>query len=389
MRRRPVLLVLALIVALVVSVPLLLSLGDGGDEPGPSSEGPEAREPQPPPGDAVASYYVSPSGDDGNDGRSSDRPLQTIQTALELAQPGSTVVLAPGRYLQDLRSVRDGTAAMPITITGPKEAVLHGGGASEIVGISHDHHVLQGFTVDGHFASGSKASSYRKKLLYAQGTEPRDGVSGLRVLDMTLTNALDECVRLRYFARDNEIAGNTITNCGIEDFRLDGDEKNGEGIYIGTAPEQLRDERNPTRDADESNGNHIHDNTIDTDGNECVGIKEGSSDNLIEDNDCTGQRDSDSAGLDTRGNGNIFRRNTVYGNSGAGIRLGGDESGDGIDNDVYENVIRDNEAGGIKFQARPQGRVCGNTMSDNDGGNAVGDYREQFDPTARCPSGGP
>jgi hypothetical protein len=332
---------------------------------------------------AAISYYVSPSGSDSNDGSTPERPLRSIQRALDKAQPGSTVRLASGTYLQDTRSVRDGTVSAPITITGPSDAVVKGAGQTQIVKINHDNHVLQGFTLDGHFGSGSTASSYRKKLLYAQGVETRSGVSGLRVLGMTLTNALDECIRLRYFAEGNEVAGSTITDCGIEDFQLDGGGKNGEGIYIGTAPEQLGDGNNPTTDRDLSRDNFIHDNFIDTQGGECVDVKEAASANLIENNRCTGSLDPDGGGLNSRGHANVFRSNEVYGHVGAGIRLGGDKPDDAVDNSVYDNVIRDNQVGGIKFMATPQAKVCGNTMSGN-GRDTVGTFGGQFDPTKPC-----
>lgn len=333
---------------------------------------------------AGTSYFVSPSGSDSNDGSNSGRAFRTIQKAIDVALPGSTVNLAAGTYLQDVQSRRDATSGAPITITGPPNAVVKGAGITQIVEINHDHHVLQGFTLDGRFGSGMSASNYRKKLLYAQGVQTRSGVTGLRVLDMTLTNALDECVRLRYFAQGNELAGNTISNCGIQDFQLGGGGKNGEGIYIGTAPEQLRDGNNPTNDRDLSRDNFVHDNFIDTNGGECVDVKEAATDNLIEDNRCTGSLDPDGGGLNSRGNANIFRGNEVYGHLGAGIRLGGDSPTDGIDNSVYDNVIRDNQVGGIKLMASPQAKICGNTMSDNKGGDAVGTFRDDFDPTAPC-----
>ena len=50
-------------------------------------------------------------------------------------------------------------------------------------------------------------------------------------------------------------------------------------------------------------------------------IKEGSSFNIVEYNKCTGQRDPNSGGLDSRGNDNIFRYNEIYDNLGAGVRL--------------------------------------------------------------------
>ena len=107
-------------------------------------------------------------------------------------------------------------------------------------------------------------------------------------------------------------------------------------------------------------------------------VKEGSSGNLVENNVCTGQKDSESGGLDSRGNGNIFRNNLVYGNAGAGIRLGGDEDDDGKNNDVYLNTIRDNEGVGIKVQRYPQGKICGNVLSGNDGGEITEEYAEDI-----------
>ena len=44
----------------------------------------------------------------------------------------------------------------------------------------------------------------------------------------------------------------------------------------------------------------------------------------------------------------------------------------------------DNKNGGIKFQATPQGKVCGNTMSGNTNGNSAGDFGLKFDPTKSC-----
>src|SRR5262249_45151635 len=69
---------------------------------------------------------------------------------------------------------------------------------------------------------------------------------------------------------------------------------------------------------------------------------------------------------------------------GAGIRLGGDGPSDGIGNDVYANVIRDNQAGGVKVQRQPQGKVCGNTMANNTGGESVGSYGDALHPAAAC-----
>lgn len=333
---------------------------------------------------AVPSYYVSSTGNDANDGRSAGAPFKSIQKAVDLAQPGAVITLASGVYLQDVHSARAGVAGASITLAGPADAVVKGGGGARIIEINHDNITLTGFTIDGLWGDPNSMAGYRDKLLYVLGKQPRDGVSGLRVLNMTFKNAGGECVRLRYFAQHNEITGSSISNCGIYDFRFHAGGKNGEGVYIGTAPEQRGDGKNPTSDPDLSKDNWIHHNSFDTQGNECVDIKEAASGNMVEHNSCTGQRDPNSGGFDARGSGNIFRNNQSYGNTGAGIRLGGDGASDGIGNDIYGNTIRDNQAGGIKVQRQPQGNVCGNIMTNNTGGNSVGSYASSLQPALPC-----
>jgi hypothetical protein len=172
------------------------------------------------------------------------------------------------------------------------------------------------------------------------------------------------------------------------DFKFSGGGKNGEAIYIGTAPEQRADGKNPDVAVDRSTDNWIHHNTFDTQGNECVDVKEGATANIIEYNRCTGQRDPLSGGFDSRGNGNIFRYNESYGNVGAGVRLGGDTKDDGLDNEVYGNKLYNNRAGGIKLVRKRQRSVCGNTMSGNAAGNVVSDGAPGFDPTVPCKKDG-
>lgn len=333
---------------------------------------------------AVSVFYVDPAGNDANDGSSQKSAFKTIQKAVDKALPGDSITLASGVYRQDVITKRNGMQDLPIIIRGSKNAVLKGNKNTRIFEINHNYITLDGFSIDGLYGDLNRRSGFRDKLLYVQGKEAKNGVTGLKVQNMTFKNAGGECIRLRYFAHNNEISNSTISNCGVYYFVFKEDGKNGEGIYIGTAPEQLRDGRNPTKDSDNSMDNWIHHNKINTQGNECVDIKEGSTANIVEFNDCTGQKDIESGGLDSRGNNNVFRNNTVYGNKGAGIRLGGDTREEGIKNDVYDNVIKDNESGGIKIQRIPQGKICGNKMSGNTRGDIVGSEDEGFSPTALC-----
>ena len=114
-------------------------------------------------------------------------------------------------------------------------------------------------------------------------------------------------------------------------------------------------------------------------------IKEASRFNVVEYNTCTGQKDAESAGMDSRGSNNIFRYNDVTGSVGAGVRLGGDEDTDGIRNDVYGNTLRGNKYGGIKIERIPQGKVCDNKISGTPSSRfAVGSESEDINPTQAC-----
>jgi hypothetical protein len=208
---------------------------------------------------------------------------------------------------------------------------------------------------------------------------------------LTFRNAGGECMRMRYFAQKNEVSHSRFERCGVYDFRFNAGGKNGEAIYIGTAPEQLGRFGAPDGSVDRSDGNWIHHNTFETQGNECVDIKEGSSGNIVEHNSCTGQRDAESAGLDARGSGNVFRYNTVFGNRGSGVRLGGDGPEDGVLNEVYGNTLRNNGGAAVNAQRGPQGRICENVVSDNALGPTRGKFAEDTDPTASCntPAGTP
>lgn len=331
------------------------------------------------PAHAATDYYVATSGSDANSGTSTGTPFATIQKALDTAPRGATVHLASGTYLQDAVTIRSG-----VTITGPSTAVVKGAGNSRIFQIQHDSVTLDGFTIDGLFGSSSSKDGYRDKLVYVMSTSPGDGVGTLTIRNMRLKNAGGECLRLRYLITNADVHDNTVGPCGVYDFKFNDGGKNGEGIYLGTAPEQQGENGAPDAQADRSRNNHIHDNTIATYGNECVDVKENSTANIVEHNDCSQQKDSSSGGLDARGNGNTFRYNTIHDNTGAGVRLGGDTETDGVDNDVYGNTITNNASGGVKFMRAPQGQVCGNTMSGNTGGDSVGTYAADFNPTAAC-----
>jgi len=334
-------------------------------------------------------YFVSPDGDNDNSGASPSQPFRSIQHAIQLAQPGDTIHLGAGHYYQDVNTIRDGAPGRPITIVGTRNAIVHGSASHRIFQVHHDYISLIGFTIDGlrRNAEPNRMGAFREKLLYVIGYDKRDGVHHLRVLNMTFRNAGEECLRIKYFARHNEIAYSTFDDCGIWDFVYDAHGVVGEAIYLGTSSKQW--DINLTIEPDITARNWVHHNVINTQGNECVEAKEGTEGNIIEYNVCTGQMDPNSGGIVSRGDGNIIRYNEIHGSVGAGVRLGGhlvDGIQYGVENLVYGNIIYGNDGGGIKVQVDGQSLICGNQLWDNAAGPMSGDFAGSYDGAQPCAS---
>lgn len=283
------------------------------------------------------------SGGDGTEGR----PYGSIDEALVRAAPGDQVVVSSGEY-PPFVTRRAGTEEAPIRITG-NDARIVGTGDDRVVEVSHSYVTLESLDIS------------KGDILVAVV-----GARGVRLVDNVLHDANSECVRLRDGASNAEIAGNRIERCGLTDFDLDADRKNGEGIYIGVAPEQLEGEERAA-----ANENWIHDNRISVPA-ECVDVKEGSERTIVERNECSGGEDPNGGGFSSRGNRSTFRDNASTGHAGAGIRLGGDDEEDGVNNEVVNNRLTGNAGYGLKVERFPQGRICGNQVSSNRGGETNG-----------------
>jgi hypothetical protein len=75
-------------------------------------------------GSRAVDYYVSPRGNDANDGSgpADGKALRTVQAAVDKAQPGDSVLLRTGVYRETVVFPRSGTAERPITVKpGAKE----------------------------------------------------------------------------------------------------------------------------------------------------------------------------------------------------------------------------------------------------------------------------
>jgi nitrous oxidase accessory protein NosD len=103
-------------------------------------------------GAAPARLYVAPNGNDGAVG-SLQRPLRTVQRAVDRARPGTTVYVRSGRYT-GFRITRSGRPGAPITITIKAYAPGRGpvirplGPTTNVIELRRVHDVvLEGLTV--------------------------------------------------------------------------------------------------------------------------------------------------------------------------------------------------------------------------------------------------
>lgn len=138
---------------------------------------------------------------------------------------------------------------------------------------------------------------------------------------------------------------------------------NGEAIYVGTSSNQWDDGKNSRAGPDLTKFVWIHENEIDSQGNECVDVKEGTTDVLIEYNVCTDQRDANSGCFDSRTDDVIWRYNEVGNCEGAGIRIGGhtiDGKTYGVNNEVYGNIFFETKHSSVKIETGEDHNLCEN-----------------------------
>lgn len=277
----------------------------------------------------------------GGDG-SAGAPFADVAAALVAAGPGDVVEVGPGRYAGRLSTVRSGTAAMPIRILGRPGAHLVGDGTSRLLTIRHDNVVVEGL-----------------ELSDANIAVVVTGATGVVLRRNWIHDTASECVRLRYQVTGALLEGNVVRGCGLARSSA-----NGEGIYVGTAPEKRHE--NPGTGPDRSTGNVIRANDIAVWG-ECVDIKEDADANEVLDNVCTGGEYVQGAGLSSRARGTVFAGNSSTGNLGSGLQLAGDRPGDGADSVVVGNVLTGNGQYGLKVVpgTGPQRRLCGNVLTGN------------------------
>lgn len=361
--------------------------------------------------------HVDPAGSDSNDG-TTGAPFQTIQAALDEAQPGDTITLAPGRYSETLGTRRDGRPDAPITIRGPEtgtdradryRAVVYS--PTRTLNVDNSHYVFEGFTIDGQeeladtpypddlatidrFKDSVRDKVSDSRLIYVGSADDVRDVTGVTIRNMFLSGAGGECVRLRNNANGITVTDSVIQYCGMYGKGGNRDRTeyhNGEGVYIGTSP---KSDNQPMYDNDESRDNVVSNNVIRTFGSECFNVKENAHGNRFEGNTCSDNAESadfDGSNVELRGYQNIVRDNVISDSTGYGVKIQSDDER----YDLGGNTVENNRISGtaveplkIKVTA-PLGPICGNALEpglDDDELVETEDY--SGDPTAPCVGGG-
>jgi hypothetical protein len=178
-----------------------------------------------------------------------------LTTALSDARPGGAILLAPGTYAGNFEATVSGTASAPITLCGPRSAVIDGGGIKSGYTLYLDRASwwrIEGFTVEG----GQKG--------VVTDTSDHDLIYGLYVHGIG-----DEAIHLRSFSSWDTVSHNLIRDTGLYDGYY------GEGIYVGSANHNWC--RYTNCQPDESDHDVISDNNVADTTAENVDIKEGTS----------------------------------------------------------------------------------------------------------------
>lgn len=231
------------------------SVGTAGPTPSPGSRT-SARLPVPSPTPSVSAGQLI-AGRPVTCPAPSTRVSSTDQLtrALAGASAGDVIALAAGVYRGEFVAKASGSAAAPIFLCGPRNAVLDGGDTSGGY-VLHLDHVASWRVVGFSIRNGQKGVM-------------ADGVTDSVIQGLSVSMIGDEGVHLRDASTNNVVSGNTVTHTGLRKAKF------GEGIYVGTARKNWC--KISACKPDRSDHNVIRDNTIADTTSENVDIKEGTS----------------------------------------------------------------------------------------------------------------
>lgn len=216
-----------------------------------------------------------------------------LRDALKNSKPGDVIELQSKTYTGLFKATAKGTRGSPITLRGPKDAILDGGRGPGTGYVLHlddaDFWIVQGFTV----------RNAQKGIML--------DYSDFCVLDnVTVTDTGMEGVHFRKYSSDNVIKNSVIKETGVTKPGF------GEGIYVGSSKnnwDKLTDGQKDMCDRNKILNNKIGPNVR----GENVDIKEGTQDGEISGNTFDGNglsnSHSDKSWVNIKGNGYYISKN--------------------------------------------------------------------------------
>lgn len=188
-----------------------------------------------------ATIYVGPEGTPDAAGTRDD-PRASIQEALNVAEPGETVHVLPGEYRELVVVDRDGEPDAPITITGPREAVIRpplepqeGG---PLFHVAANHVQLRGCTFDGlaNPAEPERLQWYGGEILVRPQYGRDDHLTDVKIMPAAVGNVRAAMVIVNR-ATDVEIGEfEVIGPAGAQHLYGDEDGHHGEIVYLADQP---------------------------------------------------------------------------------------------------------------------------------------------------------
>ncbi|HLK01625.1 MAG TPA: right-handed parallel beta-helix repeat-containing protein [Streptosporangiaceae bacterium] len=249
-----------------------------------------------------------------------------LKRALSGATPGQVIVLAPGQYGGHFTVSRSGTASAPITLCGPRSAVLDGGGTDAGYTLHLNHASwwrIEGFTVQ----NGQKGVV-------------TDGASHNLITGLYVHQIGDEAIHLRSLSSDNTVSHNLVRDTGLLSSFF------GEGIYVGSAHKNWC--KYSGCQPDRCDRNVIAGNDIASTTAENIDIKEGTTGGKIIGNRLNGtgmDQSSSTAWINVKGNNWLIQGNTGTDSVQDGMQVHQVYPGWGMDNVFRGNTLRVNGPG--------------------------------------------
>ena len=266
---------------------------------------------------------------------------QQLAAALASATAGTTIVLASGTYIGTFTTRVNGSSTAPITLTGPRTAILSSGSVSAGAAFtaSHDYWNLTGF--------GVSTSQRGIVLLDADSTI----ITGVEI-----ASTGQQGISVLKGSRDVVIRGSIVRDTGVTDATR------GDGIAVGTRYAEWKSITGSTTTPDRSDRVISDGNSIRDTSGEGIEIREGTRDaqirgnvftrsgfaggsvadswvDIMGDNSIVENNSGSVAVLDAFqvhsviggwGGGNVFRNNTVTAIPGYEVRIESTESGNSV-----------------------------------------------------------